>query len=174
MRAAPGGERSRVTSAPDRLRICFVCLGNICRSPTAAAVFERDVRAAGLSERFVVESAGTGGWHVGEPAHPQTRATAADRGVAIVHRARLFRADDFARLDWILAMDADNQRDLLALAPDGAERAKVHLFRSFEAGAPHRAEVPDPYGRGGFDGVFEICERASAGLLAHLRRLHAL
>lgn len=158
----------------ETLRVCFVCLGNICRSPTAEAIFARDVRAAGLRPRFAIDSAGTGSWHAGEPAHAQTRRCASERGIHITHRARVFTAQDLARFDWVIAMDARNRRDLLAL-PGGEEaRGRVHLFRSFEAGAAAGAEVPDPFYEGGFEAVFDICERASAGLLEHLRRAHPL
>jgi protein-tyrosine phosphatase len=156
------------------VRVCFVCLGNICRSPTAEVVFARDVSAAGLASRFALDSAGTGAWHAGEPAHPLTRRTAASHGLQITHRARIFTAADFARFDWVLAMDGENRRALLALAGDPVERAKIHLFRSFDPTAAPAADVPDPYLEGGFEGVFGICERASAGLLAHLRRVHGL
>ncbi|UJR78763.1 low molecular weight protein-tyrosine-phosphatase [Sandaracinus amylolyticus] len=158
----------------DVVRVCFVCLGNICRSPTAEAVFRRDVEAAGIAHRFEIDSAGTGDWHVGELAHPRTRATAEQHGIAITHRAQRFTSADFARFDWIVAMDRGNVQALRDLAPDDAEQAKVHLFRTWEADAPLHAEVPDPYYSGQFDLVLEICERASSGLLAHLRTKHGL
>jgi protein-tyrosine phosphatase len=156
------------------VRVLFVCLGNICRSPTAEAVFRRDVEAAGLAKRFTIDSAGTGSWHVGEHAHHDTRRFAATRGISITHRARVFRRDDFDAFDWILAMDVENRRAILDLADADAARAKVHLFRAFEPGAPRDGEVPDPYYSGQFDLVLDICERASAGLLAHLRQAHQL
>jgi protein-tyrosine phosphatase len=158
----------------NKIRVCFVCLGNICRSPTAEAVFARDVQAAGLADRFEIDSAGTGRWHVGEPAHEETRATARRRHVEITHRARVFTVRDFDRFDWILAMDRENLRTLMRMAPSDAARAKVHLFRAFETDAPKDAEVPDPYYSGQFELVFEICERASAALLAHLRRVYEI
>lgn len=158
----------------DVVRVCFVCLGNICRSPTAEAVFRAHVERAGLASRFEIDSAGTGDWHAGELAHPRTRATAEERGVAITHRARQFARADFARFDWVLAMDRANVQALHGLAPDDASRAKVHLFRAWEPDAPQLPEVPDPYYSGQFELVFEICERASAGLLAHLREAHGL
>ena len=151
------------------VRVCFVCLGNICRSPTAEAVFARLVQQAGLAHCFEIDSAGTGDWHVGKPAHAQTRAMARSKGVEITHRAQRFTAEDFARFDWVIAMDRSNLQNLRDMAPDDASRAKVHLFRSWEPDAPHQAEVPDPYYSGEFELVFEICERASAALLAHLR-----
>ena len=130
------------------------------------------VRESELCAAIEIESAGTGAWHAGERADPRSRETAERRGIAIGGVARQFIAEDFARFDWIVAMDEQNRRDLLALAPDAAARAKVCLLRSFDAAAPAGAGVPDPYhgGDGGFDEVFEICEAACAGLLEHLRR----
>ncbi len=148
--------------------VLFVCLGNICRSPTAEAVFARDVRAAGLEAHFEIDSAGTGDWHAGELAHPPTRALASSRGVEIVHRARQIVRADLGRFDHVLVMDRSNHANVVRLAASDAHREKVRLFRSFEAGADHD-EVPDPYYSGEYARVFEICERASAGLLAHLR-----
>lgn len=154
--------------------VCFVCLGNICRSPTAEAVFAHTVARHGLAERFKIDSAGTGGWHVGERAHHETRAEASRRGIEITHRARQWKAADFERFDHVLVMDASNLTNVLAMAPDEGARAKVRLFRDFEAGAGEGAEVPDPYYTGEFGRVFEICERASEGLLAQLRAQHGL
>lgn len=158
-------------TAGDPVRVCFVCLGNICRSPTAEGIFRHLVREAGLEGRIAVESAGTGGYHVGEPPDRRAAVTARERGVALGGRAQQFRARDFARFDHVVAMDATNRRDLLALAPDAAARAKVSLLRDFDPDAPPDAAVPDPYygGDGGFDEVFDICDAACRGLLARLR-----
>ena len=126
---------------------------------------------AGLGARVVIDSAGTGGWHVGELPDPRTRAAAARRGYPLDHCARQFRRDDFARFDLVLAMDQANHRALVGLAPDPVARAKVRLLRSFDPAAPVGAEVPDPYygGDDGFDHVRDVCEAACAGLLAHVR-----
>lgn len=159
-----------------KVRVCFVCLGNICRSPTAWGV----MRALVARERVpsvLVESAGTAGYHVGEGADPRTVLHAKRRGVDLApHRARQFVRADFARFEYVLAADGDNVRALLRLAPDAAARDKVRLLRSFEPGAPDDAEVPDPYygGADGFDEVLDICERACGGLLAHLRAAHGV
>ena len=151
------------------VRVCFVCLGNICRSPTAEGVFRALVAEAGLDTRIAVESAGTAAYHAGEPADPRTRATAAARGVHLAGRARRFEARDFARFELVLAMDAENERALRRLAPSAEARAKVTRLRSFEP-APASLDVPDPYygGEGGFDEVYDICEAACRELLAHL------
>jgi protein-tyrosine phosphatase len=129
------------------------------------------VTRAGLSDRVTVDSAGTGGWHVGELPDPRTRAAAARRGIELDHRGRQFRRDDFARFDLILAMDAANHRALLSMAPDADAKAKVRLLRSYDPAAPEGAEVPDPYygGGDGFERVLDICEAACAGLLAEVK-----
>jgi protein-tyrosine phosphatase len=152
------------------VRICFVCLGNICRSPTAEGVMRLALTRAGLADRVTIESAGTGGWHVGELPDPRTRAAAARRGIELDHLGRQFRRDDFALFDLVLAMDAANHRALVSIAPDDAARAKVRLFRSYDPDAPEGAEVPDPYygGGDGFEQVLDICEAACAGLIAEL------
>jgi protein-tyrosine phosphatase len=152
------------------VRICFVCLGNICRSPTAEAVMQRLVDDAGLGDQIALDSAGTGDWHVGEPADPRTRAAAAKRGIAIPHRARHFVAADLERFDLLVAMDTANLtaiRGMLGRRP----APELRLLRSFEPGAPDGAEVPDPYSGGpaGFDHVLDLCERACRGLLQHVR-----
>lgn len=126
---------------------------------------------AGLADRVTVDSAGTGGWHVGELPDPRTRAAASRRGIELDHRGRQFRRDDFARFDLVLAMDAANHRALLAIAPDATARAKVRLLRSYDPEAPEGAEVPDPYygGSDGFERVLDICEAACTGLVDDLR-----
>jgi protein-tyrosine phosphatase len=155
-------------------RILFVCMGNICRSPTAEGVMRHLVAKAGLGDGIQVDSAGTGGWHVGEP--PDTRSTAAARrrGIVLDGAARQVTARDFDRYDLIIAMDRENLRGLERLASDAAARAKLHLLREFDpasAGAPD-LDVPDPYygGAGGFDRVLDLVEAACAGLLEHVRR----
>jgi protein-tyrosine phosphatase len=157
------------------VRVCFVCLGNICRSPTAEGVMRKLLVDAGLDGAVTVDSAGTGGWHVGEQPDPRTCSTAARRGIVLDHQAWQFTARDFARFDLVLAMDRENLRRLEAIAPDGAARAKMRLLRSFDPSAPPGAEVPDPYygGQRGFDDVVDICERACEGVVAHLRALVA-
>ncbi len=149
-------------------RVCFVCLGNICRSPTAEAVFRKRAADAGVARDWVVESAGTGAHHEGEPADRRSREHGARRGYALSGRARQFRRADFERFELVLAMDASNEAALRRLAPDDEARTKVRLFRSFDPAAPPRAEVPDPYygGASGFDEVLDLCERAADGLLA--------
>ena len=151
-------------------RVCFVCLGNICRSPTAEAVFRHLVEVGGRTDRFEIDSAGTAAYHAGERPDRRSASTAAARGVPLGGRARQFRLEDFSRFDHVLAMDVDNRDALQRLAPDEIARTKVHLLRDFDPDAPMEAEVPDPYygGPDGFDRVFDICMAACRGLLSHL------
>lgn len=153
------------------MRICFVCMGNICRSPTAEGVFRKLALDASLDGELVIDSAGTGAWHVGELPDPRARAAAKKRGYNLAHRARMFTADDFARFDLVLAMDRDNLASLHRLARGSQHAAAVRLLRSFDPDAPEGAEVPDPYYRedDGFEHVLDICERACRGLLEHVR-----
>lgn len=162
---------------PDTMvNVCFVCLGNICRSPTAEAVFRALVEREGLTDRFHIESAGTSGYHLGAAPDRRSAATARARGIHLAGHAQQFTAEDFERFDHVLAMDGSNLEELLARAPDAAARAKVALLRSFDPTASPGADVPDPYygGPRGFEDVLEICERACAGLLVALRTQHGL
>jgi protein-tyrosine phosphatase len=153
-------------------RVLFVCLGNICRSPTAEGVMRSLVSEAGLQDSIEVDSAGTGGWHVGE--RPDERATAAAlaRGVTLEGSARQVRPEDFNDFDFVLAMDSSNLRDLRALAHGEDEREKVRLLREFDPASAGSSDldVPDPYygGVSGFDDVFELVRAACAGLLQQI------
>jgi protein-tyrosine phosphatase len=153
-------------------RVLFVCMGNICRSPTAEGVFRRLVRDEGLEDQIEIDSAGTGGWHVGEP--PDARATEAARrrGIDLGGAARQFSPGDFDRYDLILAMDEENRRELLRAAPDEDARAKVRLFREFDpASNGGDLDVPDPYfgGEQGFEHVLDLVDAAARGLLDEIR-----
>ena len=152
------------------MRICFVCLGNICRSPTAEGVFRKLADGARLSSRLVIDSAGTGAWHVGELPDPRAREAAALRGYDLTHRARQFVEADLGRFDLVLAIDRANLRDLQRMAR-GSGEPRIELLRAFDPGASEGAEVPDPYsgGREGFEIVLDICERACAGVLEYAR-----
>ena len=154
------------------IRLLFVCMGNICRSPTAEGVMRGLLSEEGLEDVVEVDSAGTGDWHVGDP--PDRRATAAARarGIVLDGAARQVARRDFADFDLILAADRRNLRDLHAIAPRAA-REKLHLLREFDpasAGAPD-LDVPDPYygGDDGFMRVLDLVEAACRGLLAELR-----
>jgi protein-tyrosine phosphatase len=154
-------------------RIAVVCLGNICRSPMAAVVLSDRVEQAGLSEAVEIVSAGTGGWHVGGPMDERAARTLTQRGYDPTrHRARQFDAGWFEDCDLILAMDADNRRDVAELCPgNGSDRrlAKLRMFRDFDPAGP--GEVPDPYfgGDEGFDEVLTMVERTADSLVARLR-----
>jgi protein-tyrosine phosphatase len=155
------------------VRVLFVCLGNICRSPTAEGVMRSLVREAGLEDRIELDSAGTGSWHVGNP--PDARATdaAARRAIVLEGAARQVEVIDFDRFDLVVAMDASNRRDLQRLAPDDDARRKVVALREFDPQAVRDGDldVPDPYygGEDGFEQVLDIVDRACRGLLEHLR-----
>ena len=153
------------------MRILFVCLGNICRSPTAEVVFRAVAQRDAPDLVLEIDSAGTAGYHVGEPPDQRTRQVAARRGYDMsALRARTVEADDFEHFDLILAMDRENLRTLERRAPAQA-RERLRLFLEFapEAGI---SEVPDPYygGPNGFEDVLDLIEAASRGLLEHLRR----
>lgn len=152
------------------MRICFVCLGNICRSPTAHGVMERLVADAGLDGAIAIDSAGTGAYHIGELPDERSRAAARRRGIELTHPARQFTRADLDRFDLIVAMDGQNLQRLQQLA-GSRTRPPIVLLRSFDSTAPAGAEVPDPWsgGAAGFEDVLDQCERACAGLLAHIR-----
>jgi protein-tyrosine phosphatase len=149
-------------------------MGNICRSPTAEGIMSHVLLEAGLDSRVEVDSAGTGAWHVGDPADPRARAAAAHRGIELHSIARQVTREDLDSFDLILAADADNQRDLLALAgEDPTRRGKVRRLREFDQASVNTGEldVPDPYygGPEGFDQVLDIVDAACRGLLAEIR-----
>jgi protein-tyrosine phosphatase len=151
----------------------MVCMGNICRSPTAEGVMRALVREAGLEDEITVDSAGTGGWHAGDP--PDRRATQAarSRGITLEGSARQVTVEDFDRYDLLLAMDRENLSGLRALAPDAEAMGKVRLLRSYDpANDGADVDVPDPYygGANGFEVVLDQVEAACRGLLDDLRR----
>jgi protein-tyrosine phosphatase len=158
------------------VRVCFVCLGNICRSPTAEGVFRHLVAEAGLTSRFEIESAGTAGYHSGEPPDQRARSAGTRAGIAVGGKARQFVATDFARFDHVIAMDAANAKDLRRIAPSREASAKVRLMRSFDPSAPEGAPIPDPYyGEDqGFDEVLELCRIACQHLLGEIRSAQQL
>lgn len=153
-------------------RVCFVCTGNICRSPMAESVFRAHVAADGLADLVEVDSAGTGGWHEGDGADPRTVSVLEAAGYEQDHRARQFRSSWFARLDLVIALDAGHLRDLRALAPTAQDAAKVRLLRSYDpAASATETDVPDPYygPLDGFEECLELVEAASPGLLDAVR-----
>jgi len=167
-RSSSPSSPSATTRSP--FRILFVCLGNICRSPTAEGIFRHLATQRGVAHRFYVDSAGTNGFHEGDGSDSRTLAAAKRRGVSWSHRSRPVRADDFESFDLLIAMDARNVRDLHASAPSEAARAKVVLLRSFDAEAAGDLDVPDPFygGATGFEDVLDLCERSCGALLDRL------
>ena len=161
--------------AMKKIRVLFVCMGNICRSPTAHGVFEKMVQDAGLATQVLVDSAGTHAYHVGEPPDKRSQATALRRGVDLsIYRARAVERADFDEFDYVLAMDSENYHNLTRLTTPQTLN-KLQLFLEY---APHLNErdVPDPYygGATGFERVLDLVEAASEGLLREIRARHKL
>lgn len=161
---------------PDgKINVLFVCMGNICRSPTAQGVFRQRLREAGLEDRVRIDSAGTHAYHVGEPPDPRAQAAALRRSVDLSdQRARQVETGDFQHFDYILAMDRDNLA-MLHAASDREHHGKIRLFLDFAPRAGQR-DVPDPYygGDGGFERVLNLVEAASDGLIQDIRDRHGL
>lgn len=149
-------------------RVLMVCLGNICRSPTAEAALREAAEEAGIEVE--VDSAGTAGWHAGDPPDPRSVAAARDVGLVVDGASRQVTATDFERFDLVVAMDASNARDLRELAPNDDAGARIHLLRDFQPGHAGR-DVPDPYygGEQGFSDVVAMCREAAAGLVESLQ-----
>lgn len=149
-------------------KICFVCLGNICRSPTAEGIFQYLVDERGLSDFFEIDSAGTSAYHVGESANSNSQRTAKKHGVTLHSKARQFRASDLDSFDLILAMDDSNYANIMRLASDKHED-KVGRMRDYDS-KPGDGQVPDPYAGGidGFENVFQIVKRSCEELLNEL------
>jgi len=164
-----------VTAHP-KVRVCFVCLGNICRSPTAEGVFRHLVAEAGLAGEIEIDSAGTAGYHSGEAPDSRARAAGGRAGIPIAGRARQFLAPDLTRFDYVIAMDATNHADLSRLAGTSEDRDKIRLLRSFDPAAPPGAPIPDPYygDDSGFDHVLTLCRVACSHLLREIREEHEL
>ena len=179
MPAAPGSanvrgrlqpEAKTVVSDSPRIGVLFVCMGNICRSPTAEGVFRHLLRQSELAPHVHTDSAGTHAYHVGEPPDPRAQATARRRGIDIGDlRARRVTPEDFHRFHYVLAMDEDNYGVLARICPPGRED-RLRLFLEFAPEAGLR-EVPDPYygGGEGFERVFDLVEAAARGLLEDIR-----
>lgn len=163
------------------VKILFVCLGNICRSPTAEGVFRHHSQAAGLKDGYrgdlFIDSAGTAGYHTGAKPDPRSRETAEKHGVSLDDLgARAVTLQDFTDFDYILAMDMENLKNLQQECPE-EHLDKIQLFMSFAPDCPGITEVPDPYyfkGLDGFERVFDFINRASLGLLSHISEKHNL
>ncbi|MHB8562493.1 MAG: low molecular weight protein-tyrosine-phosphatase [Acidiferrobacteraceae bacterium] len=157
------------------MKVLFVCLGNICRSPMAEGVFGHLLRQEGLDDRVEIDSAGTHAYHVDEPPDARAQAALSQRGIDIsTLRGRKVTPVDIETFDYVLAMDCENLKNLQAICPPGAT-SKIRLFMEYASNRPER-EVPDPYfgGSGGFDQVFDLIEGAASGLLADIRARYHL
>ena len=151
------------------IRILFVCLGNICRSPLAEGIFRHLVTRAGVQDLFEIDSAGTSGYHDGNPPDARSTATAQARGITLEGQSRKLLSEDLQTFDYVIGMDADNMREIDALAEQVGGDTRVHLLREWDP-VDRGAGVPDPYygGAQGFEDVHDIVERSCEKLLEHL------
>ncbi|SFC07431.1 protein-tyrosine phosphatase [Marinospirillum celere] len=159
----------------EKVSVLFVCLGNICRSPTAEGVFRQQVENAGLNDRLQIDSAGTGDWHVGKAPDKRMQAAALDRGYDLsALKARQIKTEDLDAFDYVLVMDEQNKTDVEALAAEMEHLDKIRLLLSYNPSAI--TEVPDPYygGESGFHQVIDLVEEACKRLLVQLRKSHDL
>ncbi|WP_353057193.1 MULTISPECIES: low molecular weight protein-tyrosine-phosphatase [Paenibacillus] len=151
-----------------RIGVLFVCLGNICRSPMAEAVFRHMVAAEGLEDRFLIDSAGTGNWHIGKPPHHGTRGILDEYGISYEGlKARQVSAEDFSEFDYIVAMDVQNEKDLRRLSQ--SEHAQIVKLLDLVPDMMNK-EVPDPYYTGNFEEVYELVGRGCQALLERIRQ----
>ena len=153
-------------------KLLFVCLGNICRSPAAEGVFLHLLKEQGLSDHFVVDSAGTGSWHVGNKADPRMRAAAERRGIHLPSRARQIELDDLSRFDLVVTMDSDNLRNVRSLAQEAGHNATATIRPMLSyTRSTDLTDVPDPYygGEQGFEQVLDLLEDACSGLIEEIK-----
>ncbi|MND85083.1 Low molecular weight protein-tyrosine-phosphatase YfkJ [compost metagenome] len=150
-----------------KIGVLFVCLGNICRSPMAEAVFRHLIKEEGLENQFIIDSAGTGDWHTGNPPHQGTRSILDQNGVSYEGlRARQVATSDFSDFDYIIAMDNKNEQDLIRLA----KQQKARIIKLLELVPDSKIkEVPDPYYTGNFDEVYDMVTAGSKALLEYIR-----
>jgi protein-tyrosine phosphatase len=154
----------------DKVKVLFVCLGNICRSPLAEAIFKHKIRERGLDKLVEADSCGTSNYHIGDQPDPRTIANAKKNGVAIDHCGRQLCEEDFKKFDYILAMDQSNYNNILRLPSSSEFSSKVRMMREFDP--VEKGEVPDPYhgGEKGFQEVFDILNRTMDNFIDHLLR----
>ena len=155
------------------IQVLFVCLGNICRSPTAEGLFRKAVEDQGLAAAISVDSAGTSDWHIGGPPDARSQEIAKQRNIDLsTLRARQVTSNDFKTFDYVIAMDGSNYTKLLALCPK-SHKDRLHMCLAF-APSVSVVDVPDPYYEGNFDPVFDMISVACQGLLADIRKTHSL
>jgi protein-tyrosine phosphatase len=157
-----------------KIRVLFVCSGNICRSPMADAVFRQMVADAGLSDRIDVDSAGTGSWHVGEAPHRGTMTILQQHNIPYDERARQFQSSDLSTFDYVLAMDSSHLSFMRRVGDNPPAEVAMFLSYANKVGTVQKADVPDPYYNGGFDAVYSLVERGCKALLDHIRAEHHL
>lgn len=159
------------------IKVIFVCLGNICRSPMADAVFQNRVKDAGLADHIMVDSAGTGHYHIGEKAHRGTLKALEKQGISYLGRARQFLAKDLERFDYVLAMDNSNLSNIQSMVNDENDKeTEINLFLgyAYEKNLVDVLEVPDPYYVNRFDEVYDLVNNGSQALLEHIRTKHKI
>lgn len=159
----------------EKIRVLFVCLGNICRSPLAEAVFNHKIHQSGLDDRFEVDSCGTGDYHIGEPPDPRTLANARKNGIPVSHFCRQITVGDLSYYDYILVMDNSNLQNVMMLEGADHHAHKIFLLREFDPDGKG-LEVPDPYfgGEEGFDDVYSIVNRSLDGFIGFVRKTHSV
>ncbi len=155
------------------INVLMVCLGNICRSPMAEAIFKHHVQQAGLASQIATDSAGTGSYHIGETAHPKTLAILKRQGIVHHGRARQLIARDMSSFHYVFGMDFSNLKNIQALSvatPNTIARTGLFLTKAYEQGLVNTDEVPDPYYTGEYERVYELVAKGSVALLQHIRQ----
>lgn len=160
----------------DKIKILFVCLGNICRSPAAEGAFKKLIQEKEIEDLFLVDSAGTANYHIGELPHEVTRKVAKDRGIELTHHCRQVSYADFEKFDFLIPMDTSNQKNLFSIARTEKDRNKIIKFRKFDDTVKGEPDVPDPYygGLSSFEHVQDIVEISSLGFLNWILENHPI
>jgi protein-tyrosine phosphatase len=153
-----------------KVKVLFVCLGNICRSPLGAAVLKHKLKESGMDSWVEVDSCGTSNYNIGDNADPRTIASASKYGIAMDHCARQLSAEDLENFDFVFAMDQNNYRNIVRLAPGKEVQQKIKLLRAFDTQGKG-GEVPDPYhgGEKDFQEVYEMLDRSTTGFITYLK-----